>query len=81
MKLIKTVGFVFQFALVGFALAIIYLNSIETDTDQPPVSLAAPTVSSYAEAVRSSSPSVVTIYTERGNGNGNHPLLNDPVFG
>ncbi len=80
MKLIKAVGFVLQFAVVGFALAIIYLNTVDKDMEQQPP-LAAPGVASYADAVRSSSPSVVTIYTERVNGNGRHPLLNDPVFG
>ena len=35
---------------------------------------------SYADAVRSSSPSVVTIYTSKTVKQNLHPLLNDPVF-
>ncbi len=83
MKLIKAIGFVLQFGIVGFALAIIYLNTVNGELpnldNEPP--LAAPGVGSYAAAVRSSSPSVVTIYTERGSDNQRHPLLNDPTFG
>ncbi len=83
MKLIKAVGFVLQFGIVGFALAIIYLNTVgqESRTDNQSVPLAAPGVGSYAQAVRSSSPSVVTIYTERASENRRHPLLDDPTFG
>lgn len=85
MKLIKAIGFVLQFGIVGFALAIIYLNTVENRSpggaNLQPASLTAPAAGSYAEAVRSSAPSVVTIYTERVDNDARHPLLDDPTFG
>jgi Do/DeqQ family serine protease len=93
MKLIKTVGFLFQFGLIGLALAIIYLIAV-SDRDRTEILafLSAPTlqqqalspvgsgVVSYADAVSSSAPSVVTIYTTKTVTEKPHPLLDDPVF-
>ena len=76
MKLIKVVGFLFQFGLIGLALAVIYLVSI-SDRDQAEILAflsasdehatglveAGPAAFSYADAVTLSAPSVVTIYT------------------
>ncbi len=92
MKLIKIVGFVFQFSLIGLALAAIYLfstsdksredilaflSSGEPQSQQSPQSGA---VFSYADAVASSAASVVTIYTSKTVREKPHPLLTDPVF-
>jgi len=94
MKLIKVVGFLFQFSLIGLAVATIYLV-VASDRDRGeilafltgsglptaeyPVSGAAPF--SYADAVSLSAPSVVTIYTTKIVTEKSHPLLDDPVFG
>ena len=94
MKLIKVVGFIFQFGLIGLALAVIYLVSV-SDRDQadilaflsaddaPTADLveAGPVTYSYADAVSLSAPSVVTIYTMKTVAEKSHPLLDDPVFG
>ncbi|HUV23724.1 MAG TPA: trypsin-like peptidase domain-containing protein [Gammaproteobacteria bacterium] len=94
MKLIKAVGFLFQFGLIGLALAVIYLISA-SDRDQSeilaflrgsdertPVQVeAGPAAFSYADAVSLSAPSVVTIYTMKTVTDKSHPLLEDPVFG
>jgi len=93
MKLIKVVGFLFQFGLIGLALAVIYLVTI-SDRDQAeilaflspsaeqhqPFSPDGSGVISYADAVSSSAPSVVTIYTSKTVTEKPHPLLDDPVF-
>ncbi len=94
MKLIKVVGFLFQFGLIGLALATIYLV-VASDRDRAEI-LAFLTDSgdysqsradtrhaafSYADAVSFSSASVVTIYTTKTVADKSHPLLDDPVFG
>ena len=63
MKLIKVVGFLFQFGLIGLALAVIYLV-LASDRDQAEIlafltpsaqqQLPASGVVSYADAVQSS---------------------------
>ena len=94
MKLIKVVGFLFQFGLIGLAVAVIYLISA-SDRDQaeilaflttsgkrtPVIVEADPAAYSYADAVTLSAPSVVTIYTMKTITDKPHPLLDDPVFG
>jgi len=94
MKLIKVVGFIFQFGLIGLAVAVIYLVSI-SDRDQAEILAflsasdehatglveAGPAAFSYADAVTLSAPSVVTIYTMKTVADKSHPLLDDPVFG
>ncbi len=93
MKLIKVVGFLFQFGLIGLALAVIYLVAV-SDRDRAEIlAFLAPSgeqgqsfstngggVLSYAGAVSSSAPSVVTIYTSKTVTEKPHPLLDDPVF-
>jgi len=93
MKLIKVVGFLFQFGLIGLALAVIYLVAV-SDRDRADIlAFLAPSaeqhqsfppggssVFSYADAVSSSAPSVVTIYTSKTVTEKPHPLLDDPVF-
>ena len=95
MKLIKALTFIFQFGLIGLALAVIYLVSISersreeilsflagqppAQTQSRPLQHAAP-VSSYADAVSQSSASVVTIYTSKTVRQKPHPLLKDPIF-
>lgn len=92
MKLIKVTGFIIQFGLVGIALAIIYLyllgddsqtelrNYAATSSISEGTSAATAPVFSYADAVASSSASVVTIYTTKTVRDKAHPLLDDPVF-
>ena len=93
MKLIKVAGFLFQFGLIGLALAAIYLVTVsDRDKDEilafltsspapgQGVSVGGPAVFSYADAVTSSAPSVVTIYTSKTVTEKPHPLLDDPVF-
>ncbi|MCP4765029.1 MAG: PDZ domain-containing protein [Gammaproteobacteria bacterium] len=93
MKLIKAIGFLFQFGLIGLALAVIYLVTV-SDRDRAeilaflspsverhqPFSSDGSGVFSYADAVASSAPSVVTIYTSKTVTEKPHPLLDDPVF-
>jgi len=95
MKVIKVAAFIFQFGLIGLGVAAIYVflqsdrehNEIldllspktnPTITETPP-STQAP-VFSYADAVVSSTPSVVTIYTSKQVKQKTHPLLSDPIF-
>ena len=95
MRLIKVAGFLFQFGLIGLALAIIYLFTVTdkskeeilaflSSSDQPVQQIAADGSStaafSYARAVASSASSVVTIYTSKTVREKPHPLLEDPVF-
>ncbi len=96
MKLIKTVGFLFQFSLVGIGLAVIYLlwQSDQSQSDivdflssSPAEQVLSrsdretrPPVSSYADAVEASFTSVVTIYTSKLVKQEAHPLLDDPLF-
>jgi len=93
MKLIKVAGFLFQFGLIGLALAAIYLVTVSdrnkdeilaflTSSPAPgqAVSAGGPAVFSYADAVTSSAPSVVTIYTSKTVTEKPHPLLDDPIF-
>ncbi|HEY5740869.1 MAG TPA: trypsin-like peptidase domain-containing protein [Gammaproteobacteria bacterium] len=94
MKLIKAAGFLLQFGLIGLALAVIYLYaSSDRSRDEilsflgssapPAVQLPAggvPVAYSYADAVASSTSSVVTIYTSKTVEEKPHPLLDDPVF-
>ena len=93
MKLIKVVGFLFQFGLIGLAVATIYLV-IASDRDrgeilafligsEPPAAgyvEAGTAPFSYADAVNLSASSVVTIYTTKTVTEKSHPLLDDPVF-
>ena len=94
MKLIKVVGFLFQFSLIGLAVATIYLV-VASDRDRGEIlafliGSGQPTAEylqsgtapfSYADAVSLSAPSVVTIYTTKTVTDKTHPLLDDPVFG
>ena len=93
MKLIKVVGFIFQFGLIGLALATIYLVSVsDKDKDEILGFLSSSrenyqagsdnesAVFSYADAVASSATSVVTIYTSKTVTDKPHPLLDDPIF-
>jgi serine protease DegS len=93
MKLIKAASFLFQFGLIGLALAAIYLVTVSdrnkaeilaflTSSPAPEQALSTggPVVFSYADAVASSAPSVVTIYTSKTVTEKPHPLLDDPVF-
>jgi Do/DeqQ family serine protease len=93
MKLIKVVGFLFQFGLIGLALAVIYLVAVSDRDRFEILAFLSPAaqqnkvfspdgygVVSYADAVRSSAPSVVTIYTSKTVTEKPHPLLDDPVF-
>jgi len=94
MKLIKVVGFLFQFGLIGLAVAVIYLISA-SDRNQAEILaflttggertasqvVAGPAAFSYADAVSLSAPSVVTIYTMKTVADKPHPLLDDPLFG
>jgi len=93
MKLIKVVGFIFQFGLIGLALATVYLVTV-SDKDKNEVleflsssedkyqagSDNKSAVFSYADAVASSTASVVTIYTSKTVTEKPHPLLDDPIF-
>ena len=93
MKLIKVVGFLFQFSLIGLAVATIYLVVV-SDRDRGEIlafliGSGLPTAEylesgtapfSYADAVSLSAPSVVTIYTTKTVTEKTHPLLDDPVF-
>ncbi len=93
MKFIKVAGFLFQFSLIGLAVATIYLVAVSdrshdeilsfmasSETRPGPAAQAPPAVYSYADAVASSAPSVVTIYTSKIVTEKSHPLLDDPVF-
>ncbi len=92
MKLIKIAGFIFQFSLIGLALAVIYLYStsnisrddilafLSSGERQSQQSSQSGAVFSYADAVASSAASVVTIYTSKTVREKLHPLLADPVF-
>ncbi|MFT5218663.1 MAG: Do/DeqQ family serine protease [Planctomycetota bacterium] len=93
MKLIKIAGFFFQFALIGLALAVVYLFAISERSHEEILSFLSTStragfeqqtqnspVISYADAVASSAASVVTIYTSKTVKEKPHPLLDDPVF-
>lgn len=88
MKLIKAIGFIIQFSLIGLGLAAVYVlwqaDDISTEifgrTDQTQTTAVGSAVKSYADAVASSSASVVTIYTSKTINRKPHPLLDDPVF-
>jgi len=94
MKLIKVVGFLFQFGLIGLALAVIYMIAVSDKSQsdmlaflsspgqatRSPQRTSLSPVYSYADAVSSSSASVVTIYTSRTVRHEPHPLLDDPIF-
>ena len=90
MKFFKAAGFFLQFALIGLAVAVIYLFATSERGRQELLDLLAPgerqarempaSVYSYADAVASSSSSVVTIYTSKTVEEERHPLLEDPVF-
>ena len=93
MKLIKAAGFLFQFGLIGLALAVIYLVSSSernreeilefldgSEVTQPMPAGTGTAQVSYADAVSLSAPSVVTIYTSKTVTEKPHPLLDDPVF-
>ena len=96
MKLIKAIGFIVQFGLIGLGLAALYLiwqsdhNRNEVFNLLSPSQLTRPAsqsnadvvspVTSYADAVASAFTSVVTIYTSKQVKQKTHPLLNDPIF-
>jgi len=95
MKLIKAAGFLFQFGLIGLALAVLYLFAASDRSkdeilaflsgDNPPsqsipVADSSGAILSYAAAVASSASSVVTIYTSKTVEEKPHPLLDDPIF-
>jgi len=93
MKLIKVAGFLFQFGLIGLALAVIYLVTSSDKSKDEILAFLSPSseqrqssrsgdsaVFSYADAVASSAASVVTIYTSKTVTEKSHPLLDDPVF-
>lgn len=93
MKLIKAVGFLFQFGLIGLAIATVYLVTVSdkdkdeilaflssSQEDRQAGSSGQSAVFSYADAVESSSASVVTIYTMKTVTEKPHPLLEDPIF-
>jgi len=95
MKLIKVAGFLFQFGLIGLALAALYLFAVSDRSKDEILAFlsgneslpratrqgpTAPAVFSYADAVASSASSVVTIYTSKTVREKPHPLLDDPVF-
>ncbi|MCP4433172.1 MAG: PDZ domain-containing protein [Gammaproteobacteria bacterium] len=94
MKLIKIAGFIFQFTLIGLGVASIYIL-FQSDRNHEEVfaflsssrleevssnRFRKPPVFSYAEAVSSSSPSVVTVYTSKQVKQKTHPLFSDPIF-
>ncbi len=95
MKLIKVAGFIFQFGLIGLALAVLYLFAATDKTKDEILAFLSGNdsylqststggsrspVFSYADAVASSASSVVTIYTSKTVKEKPHPLLDDPVF-
>ncbi|MEM7562057.1 MAG: trypsin-like peptidase domain-containing protein [Pseudomonadota bacterium] len=95
MKLIKALAFIFQFGLIGLALAALYLfiasdrsrgeilaflSGQETSIQQSLPTVPSHPVTSYADAVSQSSASVVTIYTSKTVKEKPHPLLQDPIF-
>ncbi len=94
MKLIKVAGFLLQYGMIGLAFAALYLfvaSERSNDeilrflgsTEKQPTITSSPNPSppfSYAQAVASSSASVVTIYTSKTVKEKTHPLLNDPTF-
>ena len=95
MKIIKIAAFVFQFGLIGLGIAVVYVL-LQSDRENSEIldflsSQPAPATSetlpathtpvfSYADAVASSTPSVVTIYTSKQVKQKTHPLLSDPIF-
>ena len=95
MRLIKAAAFLFQFGLVGLALAMLYLLAVsdrsrdeliaflfggEPRSESMRLGRTGAAVFSYADAVESSASSVVTIYTSKTVREKPHPLLDDPVF-
>ena len=93
MKLIKTAAFIFQFGLIGLALAVIYVVAVSDRNREEILSFLSGNnqlqtepggsqqpVASYANAVNSSAASVVTIYTSKTIKEKLHPLLQDPIF-
>ncbi|MCP3687651.1 MAG: trypsin-like serine protease, partial [Gammaproteobacteria bacterium] len=95
MKLIKAAGFLFQFGLIGLAIAVIYVISQSgrdyfeildfLTTDSTPITdrganIDRPPVFSYADAVASSASAVVTIYTSKQVRQKANPLLDDPLL-
>ncbi len=95
MKLIKAAGFLFQFGLIGLAIAVIYvvsqserghfeiLDFLTTDSTTMAdrgTGINRPQVFSYADAVASSAAAVVTIYTSKQVRQKTNPLLDDPLF-
>jgi serine protease DegS len=96
MRLIKAVGFLVQFGLIGLGMAALYLIWQSDHSRSEIFSVFLPSqhiqssqgsntgnqnlVTSYADAVASSFASVVTIYTTKQVKHKSHPLLNDPIF-
>ena len=95
MKIIKLLLFVVQFVFIGLVFAGAYLfwqSGYDTErlrsllpwtTNEIKTAPARPLNSgpfSYADAVASSAPSVVTIYTSKTVKQTVHPLLDDPIF-
>ncbi len=96
MKLIRTISFVFQFSLIGLALAVLYLiwqsdhssadifnflsSTQEIENRVQSTPELPDRVSSYADAVASSFASVVTVYTSRRVRDNPYSLSSDPIF-
>lgn len=96
MKLIRTISFVFQFSLIGLALAVLYLiwqsdhssadifnflsSTQEIENRVQSTPKLPDRVSSYADAVASSFASVVTVYTSRRVRDNPYSLSSDPIF-
>lgn len=96
MKLIRTIIFVFQFSLIGLALAVLYLiwqsdhssadifyflSSTQEIENRVQLTPELPVrVSSYADAVASSFASVVTVYTSKRVRDNPYSLSSDPNF-
>ncbi|MFT5506783.1 MAG: serine protease DegS [Gammaproteobacteria bacterium] len=95
MKVLKTIGFITQFSLIGLLTALAFLiwssdrslidlYGFVSGPNQHPLRSnhlhRESNVDSYADAVASSFASVVTIYTSKQVEAGHHPLFDDPVF-
>lgn len=86
MKLIKAISFAIQFSLIGLGIAAVYVlwqsdgAGFNLQAPAPSTTEAGHAVQSYADAVASSSASVVTIYTSKTINRKPHPLLDDPIF-
>ena len=96
MKFFKAIAFLFQFGLIGLAIAIGFLllkseqklidvlgfidHGVEEELFDRVAPATLPALHSYSNAVNSSFQSVVTIYTSKVVEQKLHPLLDDPIF-